>query len=129
MNVQASHVIPMPPVLTTKVLLTVNAMLGIMELDLIVQVSKLNFSLVRLKYFSFFNQLLFVICIIFLDINECSSKPCHLNATCTDNEGSFHCECNIGYNGTGFNCSSKYIFHWCVHVVSVFLITCCLLLV
>jgi hypothetical protein len=43
----------------------VNAMLGIMELDLIVQVSKLNFSLVRLKYFSFFNQLLFVICIIY----------------------------------------------------------------
>ena len=85
----------MLPVLTKKVLLTVNAMLGIMELDLIVQVSKLNFSLVRLK-------------LIFLDINECSSKPCHRNATCTDNEGSFVCECNVGYNyGTGFNCSSK----------------------
>ena len=39
MNVQARHVIPMPPVLTKKVLLTVNAMLGIMELDLIVLVS------------------------------------------------------------------------------------------
>ena len=107
MNVQATHVIPMLPVLTTKVLLSVNAMLGIMELDLIVQVSKLNFSLVRLKYFSFFNQLVFVICIIFLDINECSSNPCHPNATCTDKDGSFDCECNVGYSGDGFNCSSK----------------------
>ena len=69
----------------------------LLELDLIVQVSKLNFSLVRLKYFI----TLFVICIIFLDINEqathvISMLPvlCHLNATCTDNEGSFHCECN-----------------------------------
>jgi hypothetical protein len=108
MNVQASYVIPMLPVLTTKVLLTVNAMLGIMELDLIVQVSKLHFSLVRLKYLiNFFNPLLFVICIIVLDINECSSKPCHPNATCTDKEGSFDCECNVGYSGNGFNCSSK----------------------
>ena len=40
MNVQASHVITMLPVLTVKVLLTVNVMLGIMELDLIVLVSK-----------------------------------------------------------------------------------------
>ena len=39
MNVQASHVISMPPVLTTKVLLTVNVILGIMELGLIVLVS------------------------------------------------------------------------------------------
>ena len=39
MNVQASHVIPMLPVLTMKVLLSVNVILGIMELDLIVLVS------------------------------------------------------------------------------------------
>ena len=32
----------MPAVLTTKVLLTVSAMLGILEMDLPVQVSKLN---------------------------------------------------------------------------------------
>jgi hypothetical protein len=53
------------------------------------------------------SHLLFVICVIFLDHNECSSKPCHHNATCTDNEGSFDCECNVGYSGNGFNCSSK----------------------
>ena len=38
-NVQATHVISMLPVLTMKVLLTVNVILGIMELDLIVLVS------------------------------------------------------------------------------------------
>jgi hypothetical protein len=53
------------------------------------------------------SHLLFVICVIFLDNNECSSKPCHHNATCTYNEGSFVCECNAGYSGNGFNCSSK----------------------
>jgi hypothetical protein len=40
MNVQASHVIPMLPALTLKVLLFVNVMLGILEMDLIVLVSK-----------------------------------------------------------------------------------------
>ena len=43
----------------------------------------------------------------FLDVDECSSKPCHANASCTDNQGSFDCECNVGYSGNGFNCSSK----------------------
>jgi hypothetical protein len=40
MNVQASHVIPMLHVLTIKVLLFVNVMLVILEMDLIVPVSK-----------------------------------------------------------------------------------------
>ena len=40
MNVQASHVIPMLPVLTTKVHLTVNVMLDILETDIIVLVSE-----------------------------------------------------------------------------------------
>jgi hypothetical protein len=53
------------------------------------------------------SHLLFFICINFLDINECSSKPCHHKATCTDKESSFVCESNFGYSGNGFNCSSK----------------------
>ena len=51
MNVQASHVIPMPPVLTMKVLLTVNVILGIMELDLIVLVSKFFIDVSKIFYF------------------------------------------------------------------------------
>jgi hypothetical protein len=40
MNVQASHVITMLNVPTMKVLLFVNVLLAILEMDLIVQVSK-----------------------------------------------------------------------------------------
>jgi hypothetical protein len=40
MNVGATLVITMPPVLTTKVLLFVSVMLGILEMDLIVLVRK-----------------------------------------------------------------------------------------
>ena len=58
MNVQATHVIPMLPVLTMKVLLTVNVMLGILELDLIVLVSK--FFIAYLNDFTFFKS--FIVC-------------------------------------------------------------------
>jgi hypothetical protein len=47
MNVQASHVIPMLPVLTMKVLLTVNVMVALMELDLIVLVSIIVYLCVK----------------------------------------------------------------------------------
>jgi hypothetical protein len=50
MNVQASHVIPMLPALTVKVLLFANAMLGILELDLIVLVSKFFVAVSKIFY-------------------------------------------------------------------------------
>jgi hypothetical protein len=89
-------------------------MLGILEMDLIVLVSKScssNISFIPMSKTLYYSssRLLFVICLTFLDINECSSKPCHHNATCTDNEGSFDCECNVGFSGNGLNCSSKWI--------------------
>ena len=44
----------------------------------------------------------------FIDIDECLSNPCHTNASCTDTEGSFHCQCNPGFSGDGIsNCASK----------------------
>ena len=63
MNVQASHVIAMLPVLTMKVLLFVNVILGIMELDLIVLVSKFFHSCMYLKYLTFFSSL--VVCYLY----------------------------------------------------------------
>ena len=62
MNVQATYVIAMLAVLTMsmKVLLTANVMLGILETDLIVLVSK-SFICVSKVDSSFFNHLLFVI--------------------------------------------------------------------
>ena len=41
------------------------------------------------------------------DVKECRNNPCHQNATCTDTIGSFECECNEGFNGTGVVCEGK----------------------
>ncbi|CAB3994598.1 disintegrin and metallo ase domain-containing 12-like, partial [Paramuricea clavata] len=41
------------------------------------------------------------------DIDECLGKPCDVNARCNNSEGSFDCQCNVGYSGNGFICSSK----------------------
>ena len=48
----------------------------------------------------------------FIDIDECETNPCHSNASCTDSEGSFDCQCNNGYTGNGVsNCASRTNFH------------------
>ena len=41
-----------------------------------------------------------------LDIDECLDDPCDSNATCTNTAGSYTCECNIGFTGSGHNCTS-----------------------
>ena len=43
------------------------------------------------------------------DIDECAedSDNCNINASCTDNIGSFDCACNSGFSGDGVNCASK----------------------
>lgn len=40
------------------------------------------------------------------DINECASSTdnCHSNASCDNTNGSFLCNCNKGYSGTGHEC-------------------------
>ena len=44
------------------------------------------------------------------DINECNiDSPCHANATCNNTEGSYICECNIGFTGDGFTCDGIYV--------------------
>ena len=46
-------------------------------------------------------------CFNISDINECSrgSHKCDPNATCTDTEGSYQCQCNSGFTGDGHNCT------------------------
>ncbi len=94
----------MPAVMTPKVLLFANVMLGILEMDLIVPVSTPS-----IRFFNLFhltnNHFLIAHC--FTDINECLTNPCHVNASCDDTEGSFTCQCHAGYPGNGFNCSSE----------------------
>lgn len=41
------------------------------------------------------------------DVNECeisSRNPCSEYATCTNNLGSFACDCNTGYESNGIEC-------------------------
>ena len=42
-----------------------------------------------------------------LDINECTNTThdCDVNARCNNTIGSYTCECNQGFNGTGTNCT------------------------
>ena len=56
-----------------------------------------------------FHFFMFTIC-YFPDVDECLNNPCHINASCTDNEGSFDCQCNVGFSGDGVNCTSKISF-------------------
>ncbi|XP_032890619.1 epidermal growth factor-like protein 6 [Amblyraja radiata] len=32
-----------------------------------------------------------------IDIDECNSSPCHVNATCLNTNGSYDCTCNSGF--------------------------------
>lgn len=43
---------------------------------------------------------------VVFDSNECSSDPCHEDATCLDLDGSYTCECNDGFVGDGFSCKN-----------------------
>jgi len=51
---------------------------------------------------------------IHTDTNECEQEldVCHLNATCTDTDGSYVCECLSGFTGNGFHCSGKPLTYW-----------------
>ena len=41
------------------------------------------------------------------NINECNnSKPCDEHAVCNDTMGSYNCTCQIGFFGTGHNCTN-----------------------
>ena len=43
----------------------------------------------------------------FTDISECAASPCHPNATCTNMERSYICNCQSGYSGNGTFCEGK----------------------
>ena len=44
----------------------------------------------------------------FVDINECSSKPCANGGTCNDAFSFFSCECAPGFSGV--TCQSEFAF-------------------
>ena len=46
-------------------------------------------------------------CDAFTDINECQgANGCHVNSTCTNNHGSYQCNCQVGFHGDGKNCGN-----------------------
>ena len=46
---------------------------------------------------------------VFSDIDECKGNhSCHVNATCTNTNGSYVCECRPGFNGNGQNCKGEF---------------------
>ena len=108
MNACRTRAMMMPVVMTPKDLLSVNAILGILEMDSIVPVSLSSTDMCKI----FRNSHSLLIPPYFLDIDECLSNPCHVNASCSDTQGSFGCQCNTGFSGNGFNCSSKYVFRY-----------------
>ena len=57
----------------------------------------------------FFNFMVDDCCILVLDFNECNAptSPCHLNAICKNNEGSYVCSCLAGYTGNGKTCTGN----------------------
>ena len=50
--------------------------------------------------FSYFNA----------DVDECENDVCDSNALCTNTEGSYGCECRVGYTGDGKTCTGKTLF-------------------
>ena len=48
------------------------------------------------------------LCFLFLDLKECASNPCHEQADCTEELGSFKCVCKAGFNGDGLSCNGNY---------------------
>ena len=47
--------------------------------------------------------------VVFSDIDECKGNhSCHVNATCTNTNGSYVCECYPGFNGNGQSCTGEF---------------------
>ena len=46
--------------------------------------------------------------LLLLDIINCGvDDECHENATCTDANGNYTCDCKTGFTGDGFNCTGN----------------------
>ena len=60
------------------------------------------------------------------DVNECEDgglNHCHENTSCTNTEGSFNCDCNDGYSGSGTECTGSWVWvltnrHFCRNCIS-----------
>ena len=72
--------------------------------DMFAQVS----SLILIYYF--YKENIYIYIYICAEIDECLDDPCDLNATCTNTDGGYMCECNTGFTGDGETCISEIVF-------------------
>ena len=58
----------------------------------------------------------YVSCFVYPDINECEtgSNDCHVDARCTDTQGSYDCTCKDGVIGDGVLCIGQR--HWILYL-------------
>ena len=52
-----------------------------------------------------YNKCKYILLLPILDVDECSSQPCHANGTCNNTVGSYFCVCNPGFTSDGSNCT------------------------
>ena len=56
-------------------------------------------------------------------MDECAhhqDNQCHVNSKCTNNDGSYTCECNYGYFGDGFACAGEEPFAFLLYLQTIF---------
>jgi hypothetical protein len=69
----------------------------------------INFRLKMLKTNSIYGVNLSNHCTCFIDKNECEESPCLHNGTCINNEGSYKCDCTVGWMGKDCNTGTQEI--------------------
>ncbi len=60
-------------------------------------------SMLYVWFHSNYFIIVFFLLLQFIDVNECSTSPCSVNALCTNLPGTYECACNTGYEGNGIN--------------------------
>ena len=71
---------------------------------------------------------LHLLCVfIIADINECeiATDNCHLNATCTNNDGGFTCTCDAGFSGNGVSCDGKFVDYCYTKTRQIYTLSLC----
>ena len=53
--------------------------------------------------------------LLLLDIDECATNPCDVNAACLNTNGSYECSCRPGFEGDRETCTGNqhnHVLHW-----------------